>query len=146
MTEHQSVSSALHDSGFAFFRSYGERLRELGLFMLERRRHGGTVPVCTDTWWEESRRGSQALLSSVQWWSSEHIEMQETLFKLKLFFHCEGKWRSRFSERLWGLHLGDLWNPVPGHPVCSEQEAGLDDVQRCLPNLSPPMEKTNTAV
>lgn len=43
------------------------------------------------------------------------------------------KGRSRLSERLWSLHLGDLQNPVAGHSMCSEQGAGLGDVQRCLP-------------
>lgn len=33
--------------------------------MQQRRRCEGTIPVCTDTWWEEWRRGSQTHGSSV---------------------------------------------------------------------------------
>lgn len=43
------------------------------------------------------------------------------------------KRRSRLSERLWSLNLGDLQNPVAGHAMSSEQGARLDDVHRCLP-------------
>lgn len=137
MTQHQPVSSSLRNSGFAFSGHMGRGWESWGCLCWRGEGGRGTVPVCTDTWWGEWRRGSQALLSGAQRPGSGLAEMQEIPFKRKECFFPLWGWSNR--EAGCGISiLGDIRNPTAGHPACcgwpsSEQGAGPDELWRCLP-------------
>lgn len=125
-------------------------LRELGLFMWQRRRYEGTIPMFTDTREEEWRRGSQTLGSSAQWQGSGYAEMQEIPLKWnKWCFHCDEP-RSRLLQRLWSFHTlsiskPDYWSPSLLWVTHLSAVGWTMWSPEVTANLSAPMKK-NTAV
>lgn len=151
MTQHQPVSSSLRNSGFAFSGHMGRGWESWGCLCWRGEGGRGTVPVCTDTWWGEWRRGSQALLSSVVPRDQAVGLLKCKKFHLNVrnvFFHCEGDQtekqvvESPSSETFETPLL--VTQPAVGDPALSR---GLDQMNSggaC--QLQPSCGKKNTAV
>lgn len=142
MTAHQPGSRTVHSGGFAF-RSCRDMLRELGLFMWQRRRSEGTIPVCTGTWWEEWRAGSRTFGSSAQWWGSGYAEMQEIPLKCKKhFFHCDLTKKQVAAEAVESpsVEMLKTWllvtQPALGDPALGSVLAHMISRGACQPQCS----------
>ena len=98
--------------------SYEERLRELGLYSLEKRRMKEILSICISTWWSGNQQEGARLFSVVlsDRAGNEHkLKCRKFDLTIRKLFYCEGDQTLEQTQRGCGCAiLWDIQNPA-GH-------------------------------